>query len=73
MQRLDRELSPDRTRGSESKQFDEEGKPIESKAAPTDTLKTTEQLIHELTIDLDDEKDRQDTLKNETLPGSCKS
>ena len=71
MQRLDRELSPDRARGSPTKQFDDEGKPIESK--PAETKITTEQMIHDLTLDLEDEQDRLDTLKNETLPGSCKS
>ena len=73
MQRLDRELSPDRTRGGSLAKFDEEGNLIENKSPPKDPQKTTEQLIHELTLDVDDEQDRMDTLKNEALPGSCKS
>lgn len=73
MQRLDRELSPDRPRDSPKKNGEDGEGVADNKAAAQSTLKTTEQLIHDLTLDLDNEKDREETLKNETLPGSCKS
>jgi hypothetical protein len=65
---LERELSPDRTRGT-SNERDEDGNLIKK---PVDE-KTTEQLIHEMTLNEEDEEDRQEAIKNETLPGSCKS
>lgn len=49
--------------------IDENGSPIK---AP-ENVTTTEQLIRDLTLDLEDDEDRLMALQNEQLPGSCKS
>lgn len=61
IQRLDRELSPDRNQSPK--------RMSESQAAD----KTAEQLIKELTLDLDDAEETLENLQNESLPGTCKS
>ena len=53
MQRLDRELSPERKRGTSNDQVDDDGKPKED-------AKTTEQLIADLTLNLEEDDDRND-------------
>jgi len=73
MQRLDREFSPERKRGSiEQILNDDENARASATAVPKDSLAiTTEQMIRDLVIDSDGED--EELFRNETLPGSVKS
>ena len=51
MQRLDRELSPERKRGSTEMLIND----IQTIKAKEEKTKTTEQLLHDLTLNLDED------------------
>ena len=81
MQRLDREFSPEKI-GSNlvldigSAEFDSQAEIKDTKKEKEPPLAkgtSTEQLIHDLLKDCEDEEELKDVLQNEQLPGSCKS
>ena len=80
MQRLDREFSPEIPKGSNleldigSAEFDSQAEIKDTKREQALAKQTsTEQLIHDLLKDAEDEDELKDVLENEQLPGSCKS